>query len=63
MTLDLHERDRRYGLLREKMAAQGLDARIVISSAQINQDKKTCQKHYQRNGEESKWVHLLVSLS
>jgi Xaa-Pro aminopeptidase len=37
MTLDLLERDRRYSLIREKMAAQGLDALVVIGNAQINQ--------------------------
>ena len=35
--LNLQERDRRYGMIREKMAAQELDAMIVISSAQINE--------------------------
>ena len=37
MRLDLTERDRRYGLVRQKMAAQGLDALVVIGNAQINQ--------------------------
>ncbi|MGD0234691.1 MAG: Xaa-Pro peptidase family protein [Syntrophorhabdales bacterium] len=37
MTLDLAERDRRYALVREKMAAQELDALVVIGNAQINQ--------------------------
>jgi len=37
MALDLKERDRRYGLLRERMAEQGLDALVVIGNAQINQ--------------------------
>lgn len=37
MTLDLQERDRRYGLIRKRMSAQGLDALIVIGNAQINQ--------------------------
>ena len=37
MTLDLQERDRRYGLIRERMATQGLDALIVVGNAQINQ--------------------------
>jgi Xaa-Pro dipeptidase len=37
MALDLRERDRRYGLVRQKMAAQGLDALVVIGNAQINQ--------------------------
>jgi Xaa-Pro aminopeptidase len=37
MALDLKEKDRRYGLIREKMAAQGLDALIVISNSQITQ--------------------------
>lgn len=35
--LDSAERDRRYGLIREKMVSQDLDALIVISSAQINE--------------------------
>lgn len=35
--LNLEERDRRYGLIREKMALQELDAMVVISSAQINE--------------------------
>jgi Xaa-Pro aminopeptidase len=35
--LDLQERDRRYKLVREQMAAQGLDAMLVICSAQIEQ--------------------------
>jgi Xaa-Pro aminopeptidase len=37
MALDLQERDRRYRIVKEKMAAQGLDALIVINSAQINE--------------------------
>ena len=37
MALDLKEKDRRYGLIRERMAAQGLDALIVISNSQITQ--------------------------
>jgi Xaa-Pro aminopeptidase len=37
MILDLKERDRRYGLLREGMTTQGLDALIVIGNAQITQ--------------------------
>jgi Xaa-Pro aminopeptidase len=37
MALDLRERDRRYGLVRQQMAAQGLDALVVIGNAQINQ--------------------------
>ena len=37
MTLDLEERDRRYRLIRERMAAQGLDALIVVSNSQITQ--------------------------
>jgi Xaa-Pro aminopeptidase len=37
MMLDLEERDRRYRLMRERMAAQGLDALIVVSNSQINQ--------------------------
>ena len=37
MALDLMERDRRYGFVREKMAAQGLDALVLISNSQINQ--------------------------
>ena len=37
MVLGLNERDRRYGLVREKMAAHGLDAFVVIGNAQINQ--------------------------
>ena len=37
MTLDLKERDRRYRLIRERMAAQGLDALIVVSNSQITQ--------------------------
>lgn len=35
--LDITERNRRYGLTKEKMTSQGLDALIVISSAQINE--------------------------
>jgi hypothetical protein len=37
MTLDLREKDRRYKIIKEKMSAQGLDALIVINSAQINE--------------------------
>jgi Xaa-Pro aminopeptidase len=37
MTLDLVEKDRRYRLVRERMAAQNLDALIVIGNAQITQ--------------------------
>jgi Xaa-Pro aminopeptidase len=37
MTLDLQERDRRYRLVRERMAAQGLDALVVVSNSQITQ--------------------------
>ncbi len=37
MAVDLHERERRYGIIKEKMAAQGLDALVVINSAQINE--------------------------
>jgi Xaa-Pro aminopeptidase len=37
MTLDLKERDRRYRLIRERMATQGLDALIVVSNSQITQ--------------------------
>src|SRR3972149_4070474 len=37
MALDLNERDRRHGLVRERMAAQGFDALILISNSQINQ--------------------------
>ena len=37
MALDLKEKDRRYGLIKERMAAQGLDALIVISNSQITQ--------------------------
>lgn len=37
MALDLQERDRRYKLIKEKMAAAGLDALVVINSAQINE--------------------------
>jgi Xaa-Pro aminopeptidase len=37
MTMNLEERDRRYKIIREKMSAQGLDALIVINSAQINE--------------------------
>ena len=37
MALDLQERDRRYGIIKEKMSARGLDALIVINSAQINE--------------------------
>lgn len=33
----MKERDRRYGLIKERMAAQGLDALIVISNSQITQ--------------------------
>jgi Xaa-Pro aminopeptidase len=35
--LDLNERDRRYGLIRQEMAKQGLDGLVVIGNAQINQ--------------------------
>ena len=35
--LDTIERDRRYQLIRERMAAQGLDAMLVIGNAQIEQ--------------------------
>ena len=35
--LDTAEKDKRYTLIREKMASQDLDALIVISSAQINE--------------------------
>jgi Xaa-Pro aminopeptidase len=37
MTMNLRERDRRYKIVKEKMSAQGLDALIVINSAQINE--------------------------
>jgi Xaa-Pro aminopeptidase len=37
MALDLKERDRRYGLIRQEMVKRGLDALVVISDAQINQ--------------------------
>jgi Xaa-Pro aminopeptidase len=37
MALDLEERDRRYGLIRQEMVKQGLDALVVIGNAQINQ--------------------------
>ena len=37
MVLDLREKDRRYKIIKEKMLAQGLDALIVINSAQINE--------------------------
>jgi Xaa-Pro aminopeptidase len=37
MTLDLKERDRRYGLIRQEMVRQGLDGLVVIGNAQINQ--------------------------
>lgn len=37
MALGPEERSRRYGLIREKMAEDGLDALLVIGSAQINQ--------------------------
>ena len=37
MPLDPKEKDRRYGLVREKMAEQGLEALIVISNSQITQ--------------------------
>ena len=35
--MNLQERDRRYKIIKEKMSAQGLDALIVINSAQINE--------------------------
>lgn len=35
MVMDIEERDRRYGLVRERMSTQGLDALIVIANAQI----------------------------
>lgn len=37
MFLGLEEKDRRYRLVRERMAAQGLDALVVIGNAQITQ--------------------------
>jgi Xaa-Pro aminopeptidase len=37
VALDLQERDRRYKLIKEKMAAMNLDALVVINSAQINE--------------------------
>jgi Xaa-Pro dipeptidase len=37
MLLDLQEKDRRYKIIKEKMSAQGLDALVVINSAQINE--------------------------
>jgi len=37
MALDLREKDRRYKIIKEKMSAQGLDAVIVMNSAQINE--------------------------
>jgi Xaa-Pro dipeptidase len=37
MALGLGEKDRRYKIIKEKMSAQGLDALIVINSAQINE--------------------------
>ena len=37
MALDLKERDRRYGLIRQEMVKQGIDALVVIGNAQINQ--------------------------
>ena len=37
MALDVKERDRRYNLIKEKMAAMNLDALVVINSAQINE--------------------------
>jgi Xaa-Pro aminopeptidase len=37
VALDLRERDRRYKLIKEKMAAMNLDALVVINSAQINE--------------------------
>jgi Xaa-Pro dipeptidase len=37
MALDLREKDRRYKIIKEKMTSQGLDALIVINSAQINE--------------------------
>jgi hypothetical protein len=43
MMLDLRERDRRYQLVREKMASQGLEAMLVICDAQI--EKKGLLKY------------------
>ena len=37
MVLSLEEKDRRYGLVKERMAAQGLDGLIVIGNGQITQ--------------------------
>jgi Xaa-Pro dipeptidase len=37
VALDVKERDRRYNLIKEKMAAMNLDALVVINSAQINE--------------------------
>jgi len=37
MALGLGEKDRRYQIIKEKMSAKGLDALIVINSAQINE--------------------------
>jgi Xaa-Pro aminopeptidase len=37
MAIDIKERDRRYKIIKEKMLAEGLDALIVINSAQINE--------------------------
>jgi len=37
MALDLKERDRRYGLIRQEMLKSHLDALVVIGSAQINE--------------------------
>jgi Xaa-Pro aminopeptidase len=35
--MNLQERDRRYKIIKEKMSGQGIDALIVINSAQINE--------------------------
>jgi Xaa-Pro aminopeptidase len=37
MALDMQEKERRYKIIKEKMSAQGLDALVVINSAQINE--------------------------
>ncbi len=37
MALDLKERDKRYGLIRQEMVKQSIDALVVIGNAQINQ--------------------------
>src|SRR5512143_3517387 len=37
MALGLGEKDKRYKIVKEKMSVQGLDALIVINSAQINE--------------------------